>query len=288
MSVEERSAFDAWRADPRNQAALDALHEMWGELAVLKYVEPTPPRRKPRPRMMGALVAAVALLVVGVGASALLRPSNAIETAIGEQRTQTLADGSVLSVNVVSHVSVSMTGEQRLIELHEGEAAFRANASVASPFVVLAGDYEARATGTVFNVRQREDTVEIAVRSGVVQVCRKGAPDRVLVTLVAGDALELPARWSDSLPLTPRRVAAEDVGQWQMRVVTYENTAVADVVQDLNRYFAHQISIDGAALAEMKVTLRLQIEDRQGAVNTFSRLLGAKAVERGGMTVLMQ
>lgn len=40
MSIEEREAFDGWRVDPQNLAALNAMHELWGEMAALKAVRP--------------------------------------------------------------------------------------------------------------------------------------------------------------------------------------------------------------------------------------------------------
>ena len=43
-TLEERRAFDRWRADAVNQRALDSMHELWGELAVLRS-RPAPIRR---------------------------------------------------------------------------------------------------------------------------------------------------------------------------------------------------------------------------------------------------
>ena len=48
MLAEDRAAFDAWHSDPRNQAALNAMHELWGELAILKDAKSV--RKTVRPR----------------------------------------------------------------------------------------------------------------------------------------------------------------------------------------------------------------------------------------------
>ncbi len=293
MTTEERANFDAWRADPRNQAALDALHELWGELAVLKYLKPAPQIQRRRSAPAVAAAAAVLVLACGVMTSFwVLRPGATIETAIGEQRTQTLPDGSVLALNVVSRVSYAFTDTTREVTLHGGEAAFTVQPDKQKPFVVHTGGYDVRAVGTAFNVRQRDGYLEVAVADGAVNVCtasRNGVFDTI-TTLSAGQSVRLPMdRDANEGSLVERRtVAISDVAQWRTRVVAYEEISLGDVLADLNRYFSKDVQIVPAALLEKRVTIRLQIDDRERAVATLASLLQLRVRDQPSKTELVQ
>ncbi|RYG29651.1 MAG: DUF4880 domain-containing protein, partial [Burkholderiales bacterium] len=144
MLVEQRAEFDAWLADPRNKAALDAMKDLWQGLSVLKGNEPAPTKAQ-KPKSRAPIVAAVAaVLLCGIAMTALLTQSgpHAIVTADGQQRTETMPDGSVLAVNVASNVSYRFTDTQRLVTLENGEAAFSVKPDPAKPFVVRVGDFE--------------------------------------------------------------------------------------------------------------------------------------------------
>lgn len=296
MSVETRAAFEAWCADPENRRALDRAHVVWGEMAILedpRIAERMTPRRggwKP------AVVAAALLLCTGVGAYAVLHASPAsvdvIETAVGQQRTQPLPDGSVVAVNVASRVSYAARSGERVVSLDEGEAAFAVRNDPKRPFRVRAGDYEVRAVGTSFNVRQRDGTLEVAVSEGRVEICRanaRGAGD-VLAVLEAGQKLLLPATLNADAPVraTIQAVDPSQVAAWRMRVVTYEDVEAAAVAADLSRFFEPPILIEEATLAQRRVTVRLQVNDRDHAVETFAAALGVAARETPQGAVLSQ
>lgn len=288
MLVEERARFEAWRADPRNQAALDAMQELWDDLAVLKGTAP-PPRKRAAPRWPQALVAAALLLVVGVSAGGVwltLRDGSAITTAAGEQKSRSLPDGSLLAVNVASSVAYRFEDDRRLVTVQDGEAAFTVRPDPARPFIVRAGDFDVRAVGTAFNVRQRGDLVEVSVSEGRVEICRAGSTD-VLAALEAGQLLSFPARFTaGGLPDAPQPVAPGEVSEWRMRIVTYENASVRQVVEDMNRYFDRRLVVEDAALLDRRVTIRLKVDDRERAIGTLAGLLGIDIQRRSGVDVL--
>ncbi|MBI1215958.1 MAG: DUF4880 domain-containing protein [Alphaproteobacteria bacterium] len=291
MLAEERQAFDEWRADPRNQAALDAMHELWGELAILK--DAPPPTRARRGGVQLAVVAALVLAVVGGGSIAvsMLAAGNTIRTEAGQQKTQSLPDGSLVAVNVASRISYAINETHRFVRLKEGEAAFSVKASLEHPFIVKAGDYELRATGTAFNVRQRDGRIEVAVGKGRVSVCSAVGPNAgvTLASLEAGQLLTFPSTYSSSAfaDLRPTDIAPEDVSEWRERVVTYEDASVRDVVRDFNRYFDKKLLVAPSGLEDRRVTIRLQVEDRDRAIATLAELLnvGVRQTPDGEMLV---
>jgi transmembrane sensor len=296
MLVEQRAAFDAWRADPRNQAALDAMRELWDDLAVLKGAAPEPAASAPRPtRTRGRLAAMAALVLLVIGASGtawwLLQPGPAsIVTVAGQQKSQSLPDGSVIAVNVASTVAYDISDKERSVTLAQGEAAFSVRADPARPFVVRTGDYEIRAVGTAFNVRQRDGVIDVAVSEGKVEICRAAgaAGAAVLTRLAAGELLRFPATFSPAtFDGSPKPVPVGQISEWRMRIVTYEDAPVSEVIEDFNRYFDQKLTVEDADLRKRRVTVRLRVDDRVHAIETLASLLDARLITLGASDILI-
>lgn len=283
MSIEERAAFDAWRADPQNLAALNAMHELWGEMSALKgaSIPIKAPARTGRRIAIGAGLAACLGVVVSVGlwAAQPLAFAESARTQIGEQKSQTLPDGSVVNLNVATRIDYRMHARSREVRLDEGQALFVVKKDKERPFRVHAGDYEIRAVGTAFDVRRRDGDTQVAVQEGVVLVTRvKGPqPGAVVAWLKAGEKLDLrevaPSAGVSVANVQP--VAVQSVAEWRLRTVAYEDATVAEVVEDLNRFFPQPIAIQDPALAARRVTIRLQVADRETTLKTLNALLNA-------------
>lgn len=277
MSLEERQAFDVWRTDPVHQAALNYMHEVWGELAALGDVVP---RARQRTTPHHRRVAIAAVLVLGLtgslAAGAFWRfhePSTA--TGIGEQRSQELPDGSILALNVVTRARYDINARERLVHLNEGEAAFVVRKDPERPFLVRAAGYEVRAVGTVFNVRTRDHNLDVAVKEGAVEV-RLLASDDKPVLLRAGQRLQARhTAGASRASVKILQISTGAVDEWRQRILTYENAPVDEIVQDVNRFYERPISVD-PLLGRRRVTLRLAIDDRADTVKRLAALLNAK------------
>lgn len=278
MTLDERAAFDAWRSDPKNQAALAGMHELWGEMSALRdlgVAAPTPARPV---RRWAAIAASVAVLA-GVAGVGVFNPfGHTIRTHVGEQRTASLSDGSVIGLNVATKVSYDVTNDRRFARMDDGEAVFFVKKD-ARPFVVRAGDYQIRAAGA-FNVRCRDGDLDVAVTDGVLTIA--DLHGRKVADLSAGQRLRL---GPDGKPLVTS-VPVSSVAEWRLRIVGYEDATVGEVVEDLNRFYDRPIEVDEPDLAARRVTLRLQVEDRERTLKTLGALLGAR-VERGPQADLL-
>jgi transmembrane sensor len=131
-----------------------------------------PPGLRLSMRRWAARVAVLSL--VAVAAAWLLQgyrsSANDIRTTVGEQRSVTLADGSVVFLNTNSELKVQWTKNERHIDLLRGEARFQVAKNSARPFVVATQEARVRAVGTVFNIRTGEATTQVAVLEGRVEV----------------------------------------------------------------------------------------------------------------------
>ena len=200
-----------------------------------------------------------------------------------------MPDGSMIAVNVASNLSYAVSDTQRLVSLNDGEAAFTVKPDKAKPFVVRTGAYEIRAVGTAFNVRHRDGGIEVAVSQGRVEICRVGANGGidVLVSLDSGELMKLPAIPDELSGQTPVQIPPAQIAEWRMRIVTYENATVQEVVDDFNRYFERKLVVPQPALLSRKITIRLQVEDRERAIETLAALLDADIQGRDGEDVLV-
>lgn len=91
-------------------------------------------------------------------------------TAIGEQKSFRLQDGSTISLNTNSRLKIDFTGSQRVVHIQQGEVNFQVIKNLQRPFVVYVGTGMVWAVGTVFNVRLRSGIVDVTVTNGTVKV----------------------------------------------------------------------------------------------------------------------
>lgn len=281
LTLEEQARFDAWRSERANQSALDSMHQLWGETSALKGVLVNGGSSAPRRRAnLGAALAAGLALTVAGGLLAVrgLDPWRAQRTDVGELAAKTLPDGSVVNMNVVTRLDYRMKAERREVRLKEGEALFMVHKDAARPFFVTAGDYKVRAVGTAFNVRRRDGDVQVAVSEGVVSVTATSGPmsGREIARLHAGQKIDLAAATATAEPVKVSATPVQSVAEWRLRTVSYEDASVAQVVEDLNRFFPRPLEVDDPILAARRVTLRLQVGDRQRTLDTLSGLLGVR------------
>jgi len=93
-------------------------------------------------------------------------------TAVGEQKTITLPDNSVVQLNTNSRIQFDYEGEVRAVYLHQGEAHFSVAKNPDRPFEVYAGTGLVRAIGTAFSVtlNDNSDKINVVVTEGVVEI----------------------------------------------------------------------------------------------------------------------
>jgi transmembrane sensor len=191
--------------------------------------------------------AAAAVLVCGVALTAWNRMGS-YSTALGEQRSLVLADGSTVSLNSRSRIRVRFTNEERLIELAEGQALFRVAKEVKRPFIVASGATQVRAVGTQFDVYRKSSGTVVTVLEGRVTVAsRKGGGASDPTTLLgAGEQLELGPRAAAG-PVRANVLAAT---AWTQRRIVFESASLHEVAEEFNRYNTRRVVVvgDGADL----------------------------------------
>lgn len=132
------------------------------------WLEDCIPQSLPAARLVASVLTVAMVFTLGW----LIGPERQREfsTAVGEQSSYTLEDGSRITLNTNSEVRVDYTGARRAIILVRGEANFDVAKNPERPFVVYAGGGIVWAVGTAFNVRYLGDAVDVTVTEGRVKV----------------------------------------------------------------------------------------------------------------------
>lgn len=215
----------------------------------------------PRRRLVAGFVAAS---VVGVGATAAWRYSRDVElyrTQVGERRVVALADGSKVHLNTASTIEVSLKKDRRLVRLVKGEALFEVAHDKARPFLVDAGSAQLRAVGTAFNVRIRENVVELTVTEGVVAVGRSGRPEQqVAGPHVAAGGGAVIGGGAVAPTVLGEKVLRQRTA-WQDGVIELEGETLPQAVEEFNRYRAQPIVVGDARLANIRVGGRFEVDE---------------------------
>lgn len=284
----EWDAFADWLAeDPSHADAYDAIASLDADLDALPPAakpqvvwEETPVRRRPSRRAwFGGAMAAALVAVVSVSSFSLLGDANRIETAAGEHRTITLADGSKIEINGASLVTLD-DDRPRFARLERGEAMFHVVHRDGDPFVVEAGKAEIVDLGTAFNVVRRNAGTSVAVSEGVVAY----NPRRENVRVVAGQGLDATDDGQEAPKVHDVEVA--NVGGWRTGLLVYNGTPLTDVADDLRRTAGMDIRIAPEA-SDLSFRGALIIaEDRGRTVADLAALSGTRAERRGDGWVL--
>ena len=120
-------------------------------------------------RRLLALAASLAGFAA-IGGAWLQLASPVYATAIGEQRSIELSDGSTVILNSKSKVRVRYSKTERLVDLLEGQALFHVAQDSVHPFIVSASGTRVRAVGTQFDVYQRRSSTTVTVLEGRVAI----------------------------------------------------------------------------------------------------------------------
>lgn len=280
--------FADWLAEnPGHVAIYDAVASLDQDLDALPRtparsampMQGEQPRRPSRRAWFGGAVAAAFVGVIGFSGLNLFGDPNRIETAAGEHRTVTLADGSKIEINGGSVVEID-TDRPRFARLESGEAMFHVVHREGDPFVVETGSDRIVDLGTAFNVVRRARQTSVAVSEGVVLY----NPDRDNVRVVAGKGIE--AHDGDSGAPAVRDVDIASVGGWRTGLLVYNGTPLPMVAEDLKRTAGMQVSVAPDASGVSFRGALIVDNDRARTIADLAALSGTRAERQGDGWIL--
>jgi transmembrane sensor len=299
------------QTDPLNAQAFELCTEVWEESANLRRVIPfateAPAPRKKRYSLsfavaMGAAVAAVAAVV---GVFFLYRLPD-VSTAVGEQRSLTLNDGTRVFLNTGTHVVVKYDKSVRRVELEAGEALFQVAKRPDWPFIVRAGSQQVRALGTSFVVRRDAQQMAVTLVEGKVTVSSVSGGDEQplprllpehgnrtdrsdtaggtakIYTLSAGQRLIFAA----GKPAQLDAPSLEKTMAWRRGQVFLDDTPLASAVAEMNRYSSTKLVIERPETESVLINGLFQAGDSASFATAVAQAYSLQVIRRDAELIL--
>jgi transmembrane sensor len=261
----EEARFRAWLAgNPARRREFDAISAMWDEMSalaqspeVLRELQTIPERAPPpaaarpvsRRTFVGWALAAGVVATAGVASWQWLSAPELYVTGLGEQKIVPLGDGSTVTLNTSSKMSVRLSRNERRIELLSGQASFAVAKDPARPFIVSAGGGETLAVGTEFEVYRRGEDTLVTLIEGRVTVTspQAGTPG---ISLTAGEQVSYSARHA----ALRSKVDLQRASAWRAKKLDFADTPLSEAISEANRYSKLKIELRGTDLADAKIS----------------------------------
>jgi len=305
--------FELWLAEPGSADAWLQVAHSWDYLgeqasspeliaarrAALGDAKRASARRQaPRNwrRVAGAMAATLVIAMSLWSGARWLQSPDDYSTDLGERRVLTLADGSRVSLDSNSEVTVRYSKNARELQLLRGQARFDVAHDVERPFSVLAGDQKVIATGTAFNIdvggpkvivtliEGHVVVVDVDKPSGIVTSLQMPPPRRFSVELKAGQQLAaLPQRQPEIALANIQRVTAWTSGQ-----LMFDDEPMSAVVARVNRYSHTQIMIDDPEVAALRISGVFNTGDVSGFVDVVTHYLPVRAVTQDSGAIALK
>jgi len=329
LSLDDTLSWQSWMsADRRHAQAFRRIEETWqrfrglprpalaseitlaadtynGSVPVSQWLTMAPASQLRRHSLKLALAASIA--VVAVGAALVLYLDNSsnsagsvagtiVETAVGENRTVKLADGSSIALGGRTRVEVALSADFRRLTLSHGEAFFVVAKDPSRPFSVHAGSATLTALGTAFNVRRADDRIVVAVVEGrvlveprlpVIQqlpllretVSKKRRP----LPLEAGNQTTVDEAGFESAARLADNAAAT---AWQTGRLAFEREPLRYVLEDVNRYTSKPIVMSDDSVGDLKITGTVLSDNIGGWVSSLESAFALQAIDERDRIVL--
>lgn len=273
----DRKAFAAWQAEPAHARAYAEFEQLWADLAQLQQLNKplALPKRKPsilRPALAVAAALVCAVLTTNLGAPRELYHAQVAAHAKG-MRTLHLPDGSTLYVNANTRLQVNFTAQQRLVHLEKGQLYIEVAADKERPLYVQAGEANVRVVGTGFDVRRSQQQLGVSVAHGQVAfepdaknvVTLLGAQQRAIYSYAKGTVQQ-------------QSLTAEEVADWRSGHLSFRNRELASLIDELSLYRPQAPLQVSRAVAQLKVSGNLDVNDPDALLNALPALLPVKTV----------
>ncbi len=238
------------------------------------------------PFLMGIAAAFTALTVIGIATTKFVeRPHDRLYTTpVGGHETIAFADGSKIELNTDTAIRTRMSSDQRLVWLDKGEAFFQVKHDAAHPFAVMIGNRRVTDLGTAFLVRRDESRMEVAVLQGRVRLDAPGLSTKQTATLTPGDVVTSAGETMSRAKKTSGELANE-LG-WRRGVLVFDNTTLANAVEEFNRYNHQKIVVTDPAAARLAMVGTFPIGDAAAFIDAVQDVFKLRVENRGSEIVI--
>ncbi|MES2809822.1 MAG: FecR domain-containing protein [Bacteroidota bacterium] len=301
---QEIQLIDEWvKASPVNQKYFNHFKQIWDAAGTLKtesnldvdasWMEfkqmaknPQSQGKARRVNIRWFQVAAMLLLTVtAVGVLYQMfkpgPPQMLTSRAVNVTETNTLADGSVITLNKNSMITYpdKFDGDRREITLNKGEAFFDIAPNKAKPFLIHINDAVVKVVGTSFNIKTTDTGTHVIVETGVVQVIKQ----KVTIRLKPTETADIDRRTGS----VKKGVVTDKLyNYYRTKQLVADNTPLWRVVQILNQAYNANIVIADKRTANRPLSTTLVIGSLEENLYIINKTLNLQTVYKGGKIII--
>lgn len=285
----QRQAWCAWRdAHPDHDRAWRHIEQVSGNFQELDArASRQALARQPTARRQG-LRALVWLAAFGATGWFASRSDTAhtmlADVSTGATRRQiTLADGTVLHLNVHTAVNLRYTASGRLLQLVQGEihvATAQEHGTPYRPFLVETTHGRALALGTRYVVRKDDDQTMVAVEQGRVRLTPRDGGAAVIIAAGQGAGMTT----GQVLPL---RAIGPEAWAWRQGLLLADAMRLRDFIHELSRYRSGFIACDDA-VGDLRISGVYPLSDTDAVLRSLPDALPVRVQYRTPYWVQLQ
>jgi transmembrane sensor len=296
----DQATFSQWlQADPAHAEAYAQAQVLWelsevpartlaneDALALQGYLNAMDRTRPSSVRRWSGMLAMAACLLLMVSLGAGWQPMRWVDdlgadyvSAPGQIRTVTLADQSQVTLDTDSAIAVDFSHGERHVQLRRG-AGFFSVTHTGEPFVVDAEQGQARVLGTQFEVRLQPLGAQVTVLSGRVGVTADKHAEQQILT--AGQQVAYGKGTAQKL----HAVDSEAQLAWRQGWLNYYKATLAEVVEDMRRYYPGRIVLLDDELAKRRVSGSFPSKDPVAVLRSLQGVMGFEQHTLGNLIIL--
>jgi transmembrane sensor len=292
MTSADHSAFEQWLINPQHAAEYARISQVWSDMDALPLAKmladvSSVPQRKTRwldrfrlfSWQSGLAVGAVACSLV---LCALYVPLETKDIHTGHQLdTQvvpvTLGDGSRVYANIDTKITVRYSLLKRQVTLAQGEAFFEVAPNTWRPFTVTTPQASVRVVGTSFNVLTLPDTVEVAVRTGHVDVTASSGK----VALTAGQMMSVVNHKAI------KSASSSDAWSWREGMMVVHDATLEDIMHKLQRYATQTVQFNDTRAMQYRLSGTVDLSSPVEFIHALPSLVPVRVLEKTDGTLMI-
>jgi transmembrane sensor len=168
---------------------------------------------------------------------------------VGEIRSMDLPDGSEVTLDTESRLTILYTDNERRLRLDSGRARFRVAHGDPRAFLVEAGTTEVVAHGTIFDVDVAGARVAVSLLEGSVEVRPQAAASAPISS--ATTHLE-PGQRLVVVPSSAPQPLKSEEQRWTSGMLSFEDAELGEVIAAANRYSEVKIMLADPAIGRLR------------------------------------
>jgi transmembrane sensor len=291
----ERSEFEAWLIqDAQHQKAYISICDAWNDIDSVDHLkklatarqtdrfEKQTKRAKKTKNLVATLSVCFAIGIAGLFGYQQWQSSPTMQMASQSEKaqilTQTLDDGSQITLNANSKVQVTYYRNQRQVTLLQGEAIFNVTKDAKRPFIVDTETASVKVLGTRFAVNKLSKLIRVSVDHGSVLVESKDNASNIILhnnqvaEIYHGELVQF------------KQGDATDYFKFATGKIVFNQADIVEIADVLSRYRQKPVRTEGSS--QEKISAVFEAKDTETFINTLPRIANISIHQSADETVI--